>query len=192
MTNPQPSLQWSRFHRLGGVLRRGWTVSDPRSLVNLLPPSLSLSFCSKELVDVCARARIRPGHATGTWKERPRKDGRCRTNTGLRSGEYRWGVVGMAAYTNTTARELKVEEIAGTVGGGGADEVVGASGRRGGAAGGGRARQFNRNGRTRHIWRASDTLCAFRSLFSPSKNVPFHENSWNVTPSSSYTRYSKN
>lgn len=80
-------------------------------------------------------------------------------------------VVGMAAYTNTTARELKVEEIAGSVGGGGAVEVVGASGRRGGAAGGGRARQFNRNGRTRHIWRASDTLCAFRSLFSPSKNV---------------------
>lgn len=143
-------------------------MSDPRSLVNL-PPSLSIFLLER----VGRRARAR-AFVQGTPPGRGKRGLGRMVGVGQIPGSEVANtveVVGMAAYTNTTARELKVEEIAGSVGGGGAVEVVGASGRRGGAAGGGRARQFNRNGRTRHIWRASDTLCAFRSLFSPSKNV---------------------
>lgn len=76
-------------------------------------------------------------------------------------------VVGIVAYTYTTARELKEEEIASLVGDGGARRYAGGGTRKkGGATGGGRARQFNRNGRTCHIWRASGILVAFHSLLS--------------------------
>lgn len=88
-------------------------MSDPRSLVNL-PPSLSIFLLER----VGRRARAR-AFVQGTPPGRGKRGLGRMVGVGQIPGSEVANtveVVGMAAYTNTTARELKVEEIAGTGG----------------------------------------------------------------------------